>query len=141
MLVSLLENPALFTRFTIALPLTRMCLLLLGDRPTPRTATLVLRIIALALNVSTSFSRKFELVSGWNVLKVVLPYAWDASVQEAVFDVLLGLHRDKLELVPTVVCPHIVPVIFACMKRGLDMMTSRMHDDIAGKVPTLAIHK
>ncbi|RDB25611.1 Beige 1 [Hypsizygus marmoreus] len=40
--------------------------------------------------ISPSFSRKFELISGWSVLKTVLPYCWDPRVNEAAFDVLLG---------------------------------------------------
>lgn len=127
MLVTILDNPAMFTKFSAALPLTRICLLLLGDRPSPLAATLVLRMISIALGVSTSFSRKFELVSGWNVLKLFLPYGWDASVQDAAFDILLGRSRDKREIVPTVLCPHIVPAIFASLKMGLD--SSRISDD------------
>ena len=127
MFVSILDNPTMFNKFTATLPLTRICLLLLGDRPSPLTATLVLRMISTALGISTSFSRKFELVSGWNVLKLFLPYAWDPTVQDAAFDVLLGRSRDKREIVPTVVCPHIVPAIFASLKMGLD--NSRVSDD------------
>ncbi|KAH9896772.1 beach-domain-containing protein [Cubamyces lactineus] len=127
MLVSILDNPTMFNKFTAALPLTRICLLLLGDRPSSTTATLVLRLISIALGMSTSFNRKFELVSGWNVLKLVLPYGWDSQVQDATFDVLLGRSRDKREIVPTVVCPHIVPTIFASLKMALDL--SRVSDD------------
>ena len=132
MFASTLDNPAMFNKFTASLPLTRICLLLLGDRPTPLTATLVLRMISTALGVSTSFSRKFELVSGWNVLKLVLPYAWDATVQDAAFDVLLGRSRDKREIVPTVVCPHVVPAIFTSLKMCLD--SSRVSDDVQSKL-------
>ncbi|TBU31477.1 beach-domain-containing protein [Dichomitus squalens] len=127
MLVSTLDNPAMFNQFTAALPLTRICLLLLGDRPSSLTATLVLRMISTALSISISFSRKFELISGWNVLKLVLPYGWDASVQDAAFDVLLGRSRDKKEIIPTVICPYIVPAIFSSLKMCLD--SSRMSED------------
>ena len=130
MLATTIDNPTMFNKFTASLPLTRICLLLLGDRPTPLTATLVLRMISTALGISTSFSRKFELVSGWNILKLVLPYAWDATVQDAAFDVLLGRSRDKKEITPTVVCPHIVPAIFSSLKMCLDL--SRVSDDVQG---------
>ncbi|KAI0826715.1 beach-domain-containing protein [Trametes gibbosa] len=126
-LVAVLDNPTMFNKFTAALPLTRICLLLLGDRPSSFTATLVLRVISIALGMSTSFIRKFELVSGWNVLKLVLPYAWDAQVQDATFDVLLGRSRDKREIVPTVVCPYVVPAIFSSLKMALD--SSRVAED------------
>ncbi|OSD07923.1 beach-domain-containing protein [Trametes coccinea BRFM310] len=137
MLVSLLDKPLLFNKFTAALPLTRICLLLLGDRPSPTTATLVLRLISIALGMSTSFNRKFELVSGWNVLKLVLPYAWDAQVQDAAFDVLLGRSRDKREIVPTVVCPYIVPAVFSSLKMALD--NSRVSDDPQARATATAI--
>ena len=129
-LVSILDNPTMFNKFTAALPLTRICLLLLGDRPTPVIATLVLRLIAIALGISTSFNRKFELVSGWNVLKLVLPYGWDAQVQDAAWDVLLGRSRDKKESIPVVICPYIVPAIFASLKMALD--SSRTGEDQQG---------
>ncbi|KAI0746713.1 beach-domain-containing protein [Daedaleopsis nitida] len=132
MFASILDNPNMFNKFTAVLPLTRICLLLLGDRPTPLIATLVLRMISTALTISTSFSRKFELVSGWNVLRLVLPYGWDPTVQDAAFDVLLGRSRDKREIVPTVVCPHIVPAIFASLKLSLD--SSRVSDDTQVRV-------
>lgn len=134
MFVTVLDNPAMFNKFTAALPLTRICLLLLGDRPSSLTATLVLRMIATALDISTSFNRKFELVSGWNVLKLILPYAWDITVQDAVFDVLLGRSRDKREIVPNVICPHIVPAIFSSLKMALD--SSRVSEDAQGKHPS-----
>ncbi|KAH9919489.1 beach-domain-containing protein [Epithele typhae] len=127
MLVGVLDNTTMFNKFTACLPLTRICLLLLGDRPTPVTANFVLRMISTALGISTSFSRKFELVSGWNILKLVLPYGWDATVQDAAWDVLLGRSRDKREIVPHVVCPHIVPSIFSSLKMSLDM--SRIMED------------
>ncbi len=133
MFVTILDNPVMFNKFTAALPLTRICLLLLGDRPSPLVATLVLRMISTALGISTSFSRKFELVSGWNVLKLVLPYGWGTTVQDAAFDVLLGRSRDKREIVPTVVCPHIVPAIFASLKMCLD--SSRVSDDPLSAFP------
>ncbi|PIL27451.1 hypothetical protein GSI_10600 [Ganoderma sinense ZZ0214-1] len=127
MLVSILDNPVMFNKFTAALPLTRICLLLLGDHPSPLVATLVLRMISTALGISTSFNRKFELVSGWNVLKLMLPYGWDRSVQDAAFDILLGRSRDKKEIVPTVVCPYIVPTIFSSLRMALD--SSRISED------------
>ncbi|KAI0646236.1 beach-domain-containing protein [Trametes meyenii] len=136
LLASVLDKPAMFNKFTAALPLTRICLLLLGDRPSSLTATLVLRMISTALGMSTSFNRKFELVSGWNVLKLVLPYGWDAQVQDAAFDVLLGRSRDKREIVPAVVCPYIVPAIFASLKMALD--NSRISDDLQLRVTATA---
>jgi hypothetical protein len=123
-LVSLLNAPALYNKFTAALPLARICLLLLGDRPSSVVATQVLLLIGVSLNVSSSFSRKFELVSGWSALKVVLPDVWDASIHEAAFDILLGrVGSDKNVNRSgnlTVVCPNIMPAVFAALHVGLN---------------------
>ena len=124
-LLAILSVPSEYTKFTATLPLTRICILLLGEHPTPIVATQVLLLIAMSLNVSSSFSRKFELVSGWSVLRIVLPSAWDPSVHEAVFDVLLGRTPRKNSAQTTVVCPHIVPAIFTALHRGLDTVATR----------------
>lgn len=125
MLVAILETSANFTKFTSSLPMTRICLLLLGDRPTPLVATLVLRMIQISLKVSVTFSRKFELVSGWNTLKTVLPYAWSPRVQTAAFDVLLGGAYSTQSSQLVLVCPHMLPVILSCLKFELDILSGR----------------
>lgn len=124
MLVSVLQTPGLFNKFTSALPLPRICLLLLGDRPSSATATQVLRLIEASLRVNSSFSRKFELVSGWNTLKLVIPHAWSPDVQAAAFDVLSagGYSAQTPELV--VVCPQMLPVIFASLRHQLDLLVA-----------------
>ncbi|EMD36591.1 hypothetical protein CERSUDRAFT_115625 [Gelatoporia subvermispora B] len=119
MLVSILRSPDSFQKFTVALPLTRIILLLLGERPTPATATFVLQMIRISLDASSTFSRKFELVSGWNVLKSVLPHSWDANVQRAAFEVMLQRSDDSQN--PVVVgCPNILSAIFSVLKSGLE---------------------
>jgi hypothetical protein len=134
-LVSLLSSPTLYARFIAALPLTRICLLLLGDRPSPVIASQVLLLIGISLDASPSFSRKFELVSGWSILKSVLPLAWDPSVHEAAFDILLGRVSSRKKPVGsannTVVCPHIVPPILCALQRGLNLVAhqSQASDD------------
>ncbi|OCH84794.1 beach-domain-containing protein [Obba rivulosa] len=124
MLVTLLQAPDLFQKFTIALPLTRIILLLIGERPTPTTAALVLRMIRISLDTSSTYSRKFELVSGWNVLKSVLPHAWDSNVQRAAFDVLLKKTNDVHNPVE-VRCTNILPAIFSVLKSGLETIEGR----------------
>ncbi|KAF7343336.1 hypothetical protein MVEN_01765900 [Mycena venus] len=127
MLISLLANPALYNKFTTVLPLTRICILLLGDRPSPVIASQILVLIAISNNMSPAFARKFELISGWSVLKTVLPSCWDPSVNEAALDVLLGrLGGDPKSPEPNgvapavnIVCPHIVPTIFCALQAGL----------------------
>lgn len=121
-LISTLAVSAYYTKFTATLPLTRICILLLGEHPTPIVATLVLHLIAISLNISSSFSRKFELVSGWNILKVVLPASWDPNVHEAAFDILLGRKNVTQTSSATIACPHIVPAIFSALHRGLDLV-------------------
>ncbi|KAL1744917.1 beach-domain-containing protein [Schizophyllum fasciatum] len=122
-LVEILAIPECYSRFTSALPITRICLLLLGERPTPRTALDVLRIISLSLKKSITFIRKFELISGWSVLKSALPVAWDADVAEAAFNIALG--RDwrsaetQTQTEQQIVCPNIVPAILSALQDGL----------------------
>lgn len=134
MLVNSLSIPVLYTRFATTLPLTRICLLLLGDKPTPFVAAQVLTIIAISMNVTQSFARKFELVSGWSVLKTVLPSCWDPHVHEATLDVLLGRVHGKFptktnsnghangharQALGDIYCPWIVPTILAALHTGL----------------------
>jgi len=126
--LSILATPACYTKFTATLPLTRICILLLGENPPPVVAAQVLRLIAMSLGISSSFSRKFELVSGWGILRIVLPCAWDPGVHEAAFDILLGRVAEKKAshmASTTVVCSHIVPAIFAALHRGLNAVVHR----------------
>ncbi|KAJ7143646.1 beach-domain-containing protein [Mycena filopes] len=130
MLISLLAVPTLYNKFTAVLPLTRICLLLLGDRPSPVIANQILILIAISIQMSPAFTRKFELISGWSVLKTVLPACWDPSVNEAALDVLLGrLALGEGSMSPalngsgaggvTIACPNIVPTIFCALQAGL----------------------
>jgi hypothetical protein len=88
----------------------------------------------MSLGISSSFTRKFELVSGWSILRIVLPSAWDPSVHEAAFDILLGRLAERKAAhtaSTTVVCAHIVPAIFAALHRGLRAVAhgSKIADD------------
>jgi hypothetical protein len=126
MLISLLSIPDLYNKFAAVLPLTRICILLLGDRPTPVIANQILILIGISNNMSPAFARKFELISGWSVLKTVLPSCWDPSVNEAALDILLGRvggdpkspQANGAEAI-NIVCPHIVPTIFCALQAGL----------------------
>ncbi|KAJ3506661.1 hypothetical protein NLJ89_g6748 [Agrocybe chaxingu] len=172
LLVSILSSPALapsslpsqistqtyYSKFTSALPITRILLLLLGEHPAPHTAALILRLIAVSTARSPSFSRKFELVSGWSVLKVVLPgtKVWTTEVNDAAWDVLLGRgagssrmgsrvatpisatgrrqkETDKQKST-TVSCPHILPTIVSALQTGLIAVADRctISDEDAG---------
>ncbi len=122
LLVSLLFVPTFYNKFITALPVTRICLLLLGDKPQPFVANQVLLIIGISVKMSASFTRKFELISGWSILKTVLPTCWDPSVNEAAFDILLGrTGTTKVDAQGhnAVICPQIVPAIFAALHTGL----------------------
>jgi hypothetical protein len=116
-------SPVLYNKFTTTLPVARIYLLLLGDKPSSIVASQVLLLINISLNASQSFSRKFELVSGWNALKSAIPGAWDPSVHEAAFDILLGrvgANKDRVrDSSLDVTCPHIVPTILAALRKGL----------------------
>ncbi|KAJ7615896.1 beach-domain-containing protein [Roridomyces roridus] len=125
-LISLLGIPALYNKFVTVLPLTRIIILLLGDRPSPTIANQILILISLSIKMSPAFARKFELISGWNVLKTVLPSAWDPTVNEAAMDILVGEKNKSPEPnghaasagVP-IACPYIVPTIFSALQAGL----------------------
>ena len=123
MLVSILsDSRECFTRFAAALPLTRICLLLIGHRSSSTVATEILKLLDISLNTSRSFSRKFELVSGWTILKSVLPYAWDSNVHAVAFRILLGGQGSRAQSpggVPVVVCPSIMPAILASLNKEL----------------------
>lgn len=123
-LTSILCVPACYTKFIAALPITRICLLLPGDKPTPFVATQILTIIGISISTSISFLRKFELITGWNVLKTVLPTCWGHDVNEVAFDVLLGRllsngERNTKSNEYVVMCPQMVPVILSALRAGL----------------------
>ena len=134
-----------YLKFASALPMARICLLLLGDRPSPVVATQILNLIGLSIQLSSSFNRKFELINGWLVLKTVLPSVWDPQINKAAFDLLLG--RLSVDISPstptpssasssksrlkskspkepstTVSCTHILPVIISALQTGLSAM-------------------
>jgi hypothetical protein len=105
-----------YTRFSIALPVTRIYLLFLGDRPSSFVAKQVLDLITISLNRSRSFSRKFELVSGWTILNTALPRVWDVNIHSAAFRILLDRTQDQG---PVVACPYILPAILSSLNRIL----------------------
>lgn len=122
MLVSLLSSsPQLLQKFAAAVPFTRICLLLLGDRPSPTVATEVLKLVRASIDSSQTFVRKFELVSGWVILKNVLPYAWSKDVHQVAFDILLDYRGEAKTIVR---CPNIIPAIIASLHRGLQHSTT-----------------
>jgi hypothetical protein len=142
-LVSLLTTSRdLFVKFGATLPLPRVCLLLLGDRPAPAVARQVLLLLGAGMDCSSSFGRKFELVSGWSALRSALPGCWDSGVREAAFGVLLGNTGASSKVLPgrggdggagaatmgstTVVCPQIMPAILSALRKGLDGVISRL---------------
>jgi hypothetical protein len=112
-------------KFAIALPLSRICLLLLGERPSPAVALQVLSLIGISIDASRTFIRKFELVGGWTVLKAVLPYGWTSAVHRVAFDIFLG--KNGVDEPPVVVCPNVFPAILASLHRGLDMIVANTH--------------
>lgn len=137
-----------YTKFTTVLPMTRILLLLLGDRPSSTVAAQILNMISISIRVSGSFSRKFELVSGWSVLKTILPNVWDPVVNKAAFDLLLGrtntrpsaessqaptptsaTRREEKERTnsTTVSCTHILPTIVSALRSGLIAVANNCH--------------
>ncbi|KAF8154493.1 hypothetical protein B0H34DRAFT_660452 [Crassisporium funariophilum] len=127
LLVNMLSLPPFYTKFTAALPVTRICLLLLGDRPSPFVATQILHLIGISIRISSAFNRKFELISGWSVLKTVLPGSWDPEVNKAAFDLLLGRGSSKGRPSNTVSCTHILPTIISALQTGLIAVANNCH--------------
>ena len=145
----LADQTSYYHKFSSYLPINRILLLLLGEHPTSHSAALILRLIGVGIARSPSFIRKFELVSGWNVLKVVLPSTsvWDSEVDEAAWDLLLGNIRPVMSsktLIPTsadarnrpkrsteVHCPQILPTILCAFRTGLVAVAEscRISDD------------
>ncbi|KAJ7579061.1 beach-domain-containing protein [Mycena floridula] len=127
LLISMLSIPAFYSNFTAALPLTRICMLLLGDKPSSFVATQILLMLAISVNKTQTFIRKFELISGWNVLKTVLPSCWDPGVNEAAMDVLLGRVNSQQNtngngnghFTSDVKCSAILPTILCALQAGL----------------------
>jgi hypothetical protein len=122
-LVQNVSSTPLLSKFTLALPLSRVLLLLLGEHPSSIVASQTLILLGLVLNASPSFTRKFELVSGWSALKAILPGVWDPSVHVAAFDLLLGrvFIPGKLQASgpAKILCPYIPPAILASLSCGL----------------------
>ncbi|KAF8621252.1 hypothetical protein AX15_007913 [Amanita polypyramis BW_CC] len=131
--MSLLAIPKYYAKFASVLPLTRICLLLLGENPTPVVSEQVLNLIGISIGLSSSFIRKFELVSGWSVLKAVIPRSWDRRVHQAAFGLLTGRLASGVRPGQNQVhssndenwCTHIVPTILASLQAGLVPVTER----------------
>jgi hypothetical protein len=121
-LVSTVSIPSQHVKFSAALPINRIILLLLGDRPSPFVAKQCLILLRISVGSISSFIRKFEMISGWNVLKTVLPMCWDLEVNEAAFDLLLRPFDDKSGDEGNIVCPQIVPTILAALHSGLNVV-------------------
>ncbi len=130
---SLLLIPKYHSKFTSVLPLTRICLLLLGETPTATIAEQILNLIGISIGLSSSFIRKFELVSGWSALKAVVPASWDARVHKAAFGVLTGKLAGSVRSGQEEIqdgnddkwCTHIVPTILASLQTGLGPVAER----------------
>ena len=148
LLVQILGSQPYYTKFTSALPITRIILLLLGDRPSSIVAVQTLNLIGISIRVSSAFSRKFELVSGWNVLRTILPAVWDPEINRTAFDLLLGrtnvslggggsqaptptsaTRREEKErtMSTTVSCTHILPTIISALQTGLIAVANNCH--------------
>lgn len=130
-LVSILFSASHFSKFVTALPFTRVCLLLLGDHPTPDIAVQVLTLIGLAMRSSPSFARKFELISGWTYLRIVLPGAWNAEVQNVSFDLLYGriAENNQTRGNKSISCPQIMPAILSALDFGLTSIAQENFDE------------
>ena len=126
-LISILSRKEFYVKFVAALPLTRICLLLLGNSPSSAVAAQILKLLNASVGFSTSFIRKFELVNGWSVLKIVLPCSWSKDVSDAAFDLLLGRTGTYRSQDVSLRCPQILPTILAALQSGLNAVASTSH--------------
>ena len=136
-LVSLLSHQHLYAKFITALPMTRIILLLLGDRPSSTVAFHILRLVNVCLQYTSSFSRKFELISGWSVMKTIAPSAWSCQVNEKAFDILLGRFNGPRSVEESVVvCTGIMPTILSALQYCLGIVSGRasLSDAEAGEL-------
>ncbi|KIK98640.1 hypothetical protein PAXRUDRAFT_823685 [Paxillus rubicundulus Ve08.2h10] len=120
--ISLLRIPVMYAKFAEVLPVARVTLLWLGIEPSPGIACQVLSIVGIGFATSSSFGKKFELASGWTLLRKVLPPIWDEDVHGAALDLLLqptqeGAHSRVTS--KTMRCPQMLPVILAALRQGL----------------------
>lgn len=122
----MLSDKQFYTKFIAALPLTRICLLLLGNSPSSAVSTQILKLLDFSAGFSSSFVRKFELVNGWNVIKTVAPESWNAEVNKAAFDLLIGRAVGQQNGL-TIKCSQIVPAILTALQSGLGIVASNVH--------------
>lgn len=125
--VSILEVDANLGKFCAAFPSARIAVLLLGPSPSPTVVSLILKMIGLHLAAFANFARKLELASFWQILKTVLPFAWDDLVHTAVFDLLVGRFKPPSVAPPddTIKCPAILPSVMSSLEYGLSRMLDR----------------
>ncbi|EKM77777.1 hypothetical protein AGABI1DRAFT_121854 [Agaricus bisporus var. burnettii JB137-S8] len=116
LLVDMLSDEQYYTKFVATLPLTRICLLLIG--------------------FSASFIRKFELVNGWNVLKTIVPGSWNAEVNGAAFKLLIGRATGQQKGL-VIKCPQIVPTILTALQSGLSAIASTVHISDEARTPLI----
>ena len=131
-LVSILHSSSHLSKFASALPFTRICVLLLGEHPTSDVAVQILTLIGLTMKTpSSSFARKFELVSGWRFLHAALPGAWNVEVQNVAFDLLYGRVGAPVTALKsnTIACPQILPAILSALNLGLISIAQESFDE------------
>lgn len=109
----------MYMKFAEALPVARVSLLWLGSEPSPALVCQVLAIIGISFGTSTSFAKKFELASGWLVLKKALPPIWNDAIHEAALDLVLQSAREGGTTSKVVKCPQMLTVVLLALRQGL----------------------
>ncbi|KAI6008605.1 hypothetical protein EDC04DRAFT_2871453 [Pisolithus marmoratus] len=120
--ISLLRIPSMYARFSESVPLARVVLLWVNEEPSPSIACQVLSVIGIGLIHSSSFGKRLELLSGWNLLRKRLPSVWNEELHRAAVDLLLRPAADAAPSKNTpqsIRCPQIVPVILVALRYGL----------------------
>ncbi|KAG2357108.1 hypothetical protein BDR07DRAFT_1421270 [Suillus spraguei] len=128
-LVSMMRIPSLHSKLGSALPMPRICLLLLGSHPSSHTACQVLAMLGLNLKASLLSGKNFELASGWSILKTVLPRVWDRSVHDAALDILPGRPGDRSN--DDSGSPQMLSVFLFALYQGLSIRNDSAEPDEA----------
>ncbi|KIK26284.1 hypothetical protein PISMIDRAFT_271223 [Pisolithus microcarpus 441] len=128
--ISLLRIPSMYARVSESVPLTRVVLLWVTEDLSPSVACQVLSVIGIGLIFSSSFGKKFELLSGWGLLRKRLPPVWNEELHRAAVELLLqpaaGASPSK-NASQSIRCPQILPVILVALRCGLLVCCDEHH--------------
>ncbi|KAI6157101.1 hypothetical protein BKA82DRAFT_965252 [Pisolithus tinctorius] len=140
--VSLLRIPSAYARVSESVPLARIVLLWVNEVPSPSVACQVLSVIGISLMFSSSFGKKLELLSGWNLLRKRLPPVWNEDLHRAAVDLLLRPAADAISSKGTpqgIRCPQILSVILVALRCSLLVCCDKLNQGPSRHVTELIL--